>query len=53
MVQEESMQPCDQDMQVDKELQEAADGSLVLTQTHLDAMREPVNQLAAAGKETS
>ena len=47
------MQPCDQDIQVDKTLQEAADGSLAQTQTHLDAMRDLVNQLVTAGKETS
>jgi two-component system sensor histidine kinase/response regulator len=39
--------------QVDKTLQEAAVGSLVLTQAHLDTMAELVQRIAAAGEETS
>jgi CheY-like chemotaxis protein len=39
--------------QVDKTLQEAAAGSLVLTQTHLDTMADLVKRIAAAGEETS
>jgi chemotaxis protein histidine kinase CheA len=39
--------------QVDKTLHEAADGSLVLTQAHLDLMTELVDRMAAAGEEMS